>query len=278
MDFALLHKGVELATLAAAALNISIAQPPSSPQKTEIEKPALIESKNLPEENEVVQDLSFITKNDEISLKMVTKEANPLENNLLVTVEEPEKVFTVFEPTPKPSATPVAKASEEPEDAPLPSKKPVTSPKPESSKQPEKTEEKKETKSPEPSPTPTSVPVGNLNSPNADLLFKMTNDHRAKIGKAAFEKDERLCKIAEQRAPQVNGELATGTLHKGFKALNLPYWATENLAAYSTVQEDFNFLVNDYIHRVAIESDHKYSCVACVGASCSQIFSSFVSK
>lgn len=277
MDFALIHKGIELASVAAVALNISLSPGPSSPQNTAVQKPFVSESQNLPaDETVVLQDLSSLTKSDEVNLKMVIREPDPFENNALVTVEEPPKVFTVYEPTPKPSVLASAKPVEESEkeEIPEPSKKP------ESSKEPVKTEEKKENKSPAPSVSaaPSSSPAAALTGSNADILFQMTNDHRAKIGKPAFEKEERLCKIAETRAPMVNQELKSGTLHKGFKEMNLPYWATENLAAYQTMKENFQFLVTDYIHRVAIESDHKYSCTACVGTSCSQIFSSFVSK
>lgn len=264
MDFALVHKGIELALAAAIALNIALGTGPSTPQNTE---PSVIESQNLPSEEIVIlHDLSSITKGDDVNLKMVTKEVEPAESNALVTVEEPTKVFTVSEPTPKPSIKP----SEDPKETPQPSKKP------ESSKEPEK-EEKAETKSPLPSVTPSQSPAP-MTSSNADMLFQMTNDHRAKIGKSLFEKEERLCKIAQERAPMVNEELKNGSLHKGFKEMNLPYWATENLAAYQTMKENFQFLVTDYIHRIAIEGDYKYSCTACVGTSCSQIFSSFVFK
>ena len=106
----------------------------------------------------------------------------------------------------------------------------------------------------------------------------MVNDHRAKLGLKAFEKDDRLCKIARDRAPQVNSELNSGTLHKGFKDLNLPYWATENIAAYQTIEENLRFWLSDYIHKKAIEGDSKFSCLACEGSSCSQVFTSFINK
>ena len=270
MDFAPLQKGIlELALGAVFAFNTSQTPVPSSTPDPNLQYPSLIESKNLPDEQTALMDLNSLTKSEEVSLKLVTKE---VEEEKIVTVEQPPIVFTVLAPTPKPSPS---EKPEESEDEKSDEAKPETSasPKPSGSPKPsEKPEEKKE------EPKPSTTPVGALSSPNAEILFTMTNDHRSKIGKPAFEKEERLCKIAEQRAPQVNGELASGALHKGFKELNLPYWATENIAAYMTMKENFNFLVTDYIHRKAIESDHKYSCTACVGTSCSQIFSSFVSK
>lgn len=279
MDFVQLQSGIlQLAISAAAALNISFAPITSTSPETNITYPGLIESYNLPSEIETketapLQDLSSVTKADDVNLKMVVK-GPEVEKEILVTVELPTIVYTVRAPSPKPliitSAIPSTKPSSRPEiSEPEPSKKPETA-----KKEEVKVEEKKEVKSPELS----AVPVTTPSTPNAEKLFQMVNDHRSKLGKAPFEKDGRLCKIAEARAPAVNTELKNGTLHKGFKDLNLPYWATENIASYQTIQENFNFWISDYIHRAAIEGDHKFSCVACTVASCSQIFTSFTLK
>jgi uncharacterized protein YkwD len=113
----------------------------------------------------------------------------------------------------------------------------------------------------------------------AEKLFAMANEHRAKIGLPAFEKEEKVCQMVAQRAPQVYDEVfKEGPMHKGFKALNLPYWATENIAAYDSIDKNFDFWLRDDIHRKAIESAAKYSCVACSGTYCSQIFTSFIPK
>lgn len=270
MDFSALQQGVITAIAAVASITFSI--PPTAPQdEVQLRDPQIISSFNLPNETsqpQSIQNLNSLMSPLANELKMVVKEAQASE---VVTVEQPPVVFTVSEPTPAPSATPkpVKIAEEEPEKA-------------EASAKPKSVEQiKKEAASPAPSSTPTPAPTSTpaaLTSSNADQLFQMTNDHRSKIGKPALEKDDRLCQIAQKRAPEVNGELKSGALHKGFKELNLPYWATENIAAYQTMEENFNFLVTDYIHKKAIESDHKYSCTACSGTSCSQIFSSFVSK
>lgn len=267
MDFTALHQGVMLAATIVAGVTFSF--PSDSPAAGDhLTNPGIISSYNLPIETaapESLQNLNSLTQPISDQLKLVVKEVRAEE---VVTVEQPQVVFTVVEPTPKPSPSASPKETAEKED------KPISE---EAEEEPE-AKQSKETPAPSPSVIPSVAPTPTLTSSNADILFQMTNDHRAKIGKPAFEKDDRLCKIAEGRAPQVNSELSSGTLHKGFKALNLPYWATENLAAYQTMKENFHFLVTDYIHRVAIESDHKYSCTACVGTSCSQIFSSFVSK
>ena len=116
-------------------------------------------------------------------------------------------------------------------------------------------------------------------SDGAEKLFAMVNDHRSKLGLPVFEKEDRVCQMVASRAPQVYDEVfKDGPMHKGFKALNLPYWATENIAAYDSIEKNFDFWLRDDIHRKAIESAAKYSCVACSGTYCSQIFTSFVPK
>ncbi len=125
----------------------------------------------------------------------------------------------------------------------------------------------------------TTSPVAKVSSLNAEKIFTMVNSHRANIGKAAFIKEDSLCRIAENRAPQIKDELYGGKkMHSGFYGLNLPYWATENIAAYSTEEQTVKWWLSDYIHKKAIESDNKYSCVACSGRYCSQVFTSFIKK
>ena len=253
MDFSALHQGVMM--VASMVASITFATAPAAPQdEVSLSHPEIV-SFNLQtqtvEQPDTLQSLTELTQPVTDELKMVVKEVKADE---ITTVDQPPIVYTVSNPTPKPSPE-----TEIPEDS-------------------DDSEDKKPEASENPSPSPSTTPAPILTGSNADILFQMTNDYRAKMGKPAFEKEERLCKIAEARAPQVSSELAAGTLHKGFRELNLPYWATENIAAYATMKENFQFLSTDYIHRKAIESDHKYSCTACVGTSCSQIFSTFVPK
>lgn len=273
MDLTALHKGVM--TVASLVASVTFSTGTTEPvTQADLYHPEIISSFNIQTESpetDPLQNLNALASPGTDQIKLVT-EAKAAE---IVTVEQPPIVYSVIEPTPKPS--PTAKPSEKPEESNKtenPTEKPTTD-KPDSENGKLK-KENSENGEPKPSASPSSTPA--LTSSNADILFQMTNDYRAKMGKPAFEKEERLCKIAEARAPQVKSELASGTLHKGFKELNLPYWATENIAAYSTMQENFNFLSTDYIHKKAIESDAKYSCTACTGTSCSQIFSSFTPK
>lgn len=114
---------------------------------------------------------------------------------------------------------------------------------------------------------------------NPEKLFGMVNAHRQSKGLAPLQKDDRVCSLAAARATEIAGEMAAGTLHSGMYARNLPYWNTENAAAYGSEEADLSWWLNDGIHRQAIESPtHTYSCVACSGNYCVQEFTSFQAK
>jgi uncharacterized protein YkwD len=126
----------------------------------------------------------------------------------------------------------------------------------------------------------TSVaPQTNAGGIDPEKLFSMVNAHRQAMGLAALQKDDRVCSLATARTSEIAGEMAAGTLHSGMYARNLPYWNTENAAAYGSEEADLNWWLNDDIHRRAIESaTHTYSCVACSGNYCVQEFTSFQAK
>jgi uncharacterized protein YkwD len=128
-----------------------------------------------------------------------------------------------------------------------------------------------------PPPTATQAPTstGGL---SGDKLFSMSNAYRQAQGLAPFEKDERACTVAATRAPQINGEVASGTMHAGMRAMNLPYWNSENIISMNSEDAAFNWWVNDPIHHDAIVGAYKYSCVACSGNACAQEFTNFQPK
>ncbi len=235
-------------------MNVSATPAP----EVSLTSPKFISSQNIPAEE--IQSLNVINPNTNIEL--VIKPEEPKE----VTVEQPPVTFTVVQPTPKPTPEPEEESKEKIE---IIKEAKAQEPSPSPSASPTST----------PTPQPSLTPSGSTSTDsNGERMFAMVNEYRAGKGLTSFEKDGRLCEIATKRAPQINGELSNGTLHKGFKDLNLPYWATENIAAYSTLEQNLKFWLSDYIHKKAIESDNKYSCTACSGTSCSQIFTSFVGK
>lgn len=141
---------------------------------------------------------------------------------------------------------------------------------------------------PTPTPSPTASPIStpkpqiiskpNIEGLNADKIFELINNHRIKLNLPPFQKDEKVCKLAEERAPEVGAEIAGGVMHQGLKNRNLPYWNNENIISIGSEQAAFNWWINDYIHKVAIEGDYIYSCVACSGQSCAQEFTDFQPK
>jgi uncharacterized protein YkwD len=128
--------------------------------------------------------------------------------------------------------------------------------------------------------TPSYTPAAQSNPGglNADDLFSMVNTYRASQGLPAFQQDAKTCSLAQERAPAIAGEVASGNMHAGLIAMNLPYWNTENIISMNSDQAAFNWWINDPIHHAAIISNATYSCVACSGNSCAEEFTSYQSK
>ena len=94
-----------------------------------------------------------------------------------------------------------------------------------------------------------------------------------------FEKDERICSVAASRGPELYNEImVTHTMHAGFYARNLPYWATENVIYMRTEQEAFAWWMGSPIHRASILGEYTYACGVCVGHACNMIFTNFTAK
>ena len=115
---------------------------------------------------------------------------------------------------------------------------------------------------------------------DSDTILELINAHRASIGKAAFQKEEALCSLAKTRSNELQGELfeGKGYLHSGLYNRNLPYWITENAKWGSNEAGTVRWWLNSPIHRKAIEGDYIYSCGACQGSKCSQLFTSYTPK
>jgi len=114
---------------------------------------------------------------------------------------------------------------------------------------------------------------------NAEVLFNLVNSVRTQYGLAPFQKDDRICVVAASRAPELDSEIwVTHTMHAGFYARNLPYWATENIISMRTEQEAVMWWLNSPVHRAALLGNYKYSCIACAGRSCGMIFTNFDPK
>jgi uncharacterized protein YkwD len=129
-----------------------------------------------------------------------------------------------------------------------------------------------------PPPSYTPAPQSNVGGLNADDILSMVNSYRAAQGLPAFQQDAKTCSLAQERAPEVAGEVASGNMHAGLIAMNLPYWNTENIISMNSDQAAFNWWINDPIHHAAIVSNNTYSCIACSGNSCAEEFTSYQPK
>ena len=127
-------------------------------------------------------------------------------------------------------------------------------------------------------PAYSPAPQANPGGLNAADIFTMVNTYRASQGLPAFQKDAKTCSLAAERAPEVSGEVASGNMHAGLEAMNLPYWNTENIISMNSDQAAFNWWINDPIHHEAIVGNFTYSCVACSGNSCAEEFTSYQPK
>lgn len=126
--------------------------------------------------------------------------------------------------------------------------------------------------------TPANAQTTPLLGLNADKIFDLVNAHRASKNLPALVKHELSCQLATSRAPEIRAEIYGGTMHKGLKQRNLPYWNAENIISMRTEEAAVRWWLNDYIHRVQMEGNYKYSCVACSGNSCAQEFTNFIYK
>lgn len=130
-----------------------------------------------------------------------------------------------------------------------------------------------------PAQSVSSAPTASGSVLNADVLFTMVNAYRNSIGLTPFQKDARICAIAASRGPELDNEIyVSHTMHAGFYARNLPYWATENMISMQTEQQALDWWLHSPVHKAAIEGDYKYACTGCYGRSCDMIFTNFSPK
>lgn len=111
---------------------------------------------------------------------------------------------------------------------------------------------------------------------NADVLLTLVNEYRVKINLKPFVKDPSLCDIVAKRATELYDEIYVNrNMHAGFHAMNLPFWASENIISARTEQEALTWWLNSPIHRSAIQSANTYSCGVCKGLECAQFFTNY---
>lgn len=116
-----------------------------------------------------------------------------------------------------------------------------------------------------PSPTP-------IQSLDSDKLFQLVNEWRTQNGYQAYLKDQRLCDIASDRADDF--DYSHAGLYEKYSGYR--YVIQENLVYnYLNEQASLNGWLGSPGHLSTLKKPYLYSCIACDGRYCSQIFSSF---
>jgi uncharacterized protein YkwD len=113
---------------------------------------------------------------------------------------------------------------------------------------------------------------------NADIIFHKVNDYRIRQGLPPLEWSEDIYKIARSRESQLWGEIASGRIHAGFKALHLPYFATENMKFGFSEDDVVSWWLKSPIHHHSIVGNYKYSSVTCKDHVCIQLFTNHSPK
>jgi uncharacterized protein YkwD len=134
-------------------------------------------------------------------------------------------------------------------------------------------------------PQPTMAPLENEYAPpdatlNSDTIFELVNQYRASRGLPPFERDDKVCELAQIRSSEIIDEVGgkSGYLHSGLYNRNLPYWIFENAKYGSNEEGTVAWWLSSSIHHQSIVSDYKFSCVKCTGSYCSQLFTSYSPK
>jgi uncharacterized protein YkwD len=113
---------------------------------------------------------------------------------------------------------------------------------------------------------------------DSDRIFDLINQYRQSRGLPVFEKDDKVCELAQIRSGELVVEVANGTIHSGLYGRNLPYWIWENAKVGSNEEGTVAWWLASALHHQSIVGDYKFSCVKCTGNACSELFTSFSPK
>lgn len=108
---------------------------------------------------------------------------------------------------------------------------------------------------------------------DSNILFQLVNNWRTQKGYRVYVQDDRLCKIALDRADDILPDD-----HKGLyeKYGSYPYVISENTTyGYSTEQAALDGWLGSSGHLENLEKLYSASCIKCYKLSCVEIFSSF---
>lgn len=109
---------------------------------------------------------------------------------------------------------------------------------------------------------------------NSDKEWLLIQNWRKSQNLREYMKDERLCKIANDRAIETNS-LGQTDNHAGLieRYSNYPYVISENVTGSTSEEGILNNWLDSVPHAKALKTNYNYSCVKCDGIWCVQIFS-----
>lgn len=108
---------------------------------------------------------------------------------------------------------------------------------------------------------------------DSDVLWAIIQNWRLENNLKQYVKDQRLCKIAEIRASDIQTDYSHDGLYKKYS--NYPYTIQENVAGGLKEQDVLNSWLSSKPHTETLKKNYSYSCVKCMNTLCSQIFSNF---
>lgn len=123
---------------------------------------------------------------------------------------------------------------------------------------------------------PEPTPAYQQKQLSAVKLWSLIQDWRVSQGLQPYIKDQRLCKIAEDRVDD------GVDFHKGFiekyNNSNYPYAMQENQTGAASHEDALDRWLNSPPHRATLEKPYTHSCVAVQRDWAVQIFSSFLTN
>jgi uncharacterized protein YkwD len=123
------------------------------------------------------------------------------------------------------------------------------------------------------------LPVDPGKQLDREKLFILINEFRHAHGLPNLVKEPFLCQLAEVRVKEIYDEIMiVHRMHQGLRVRDIPYIVSENLIRTNSEEKAMNWWINSPIHLKTLLSDNKYSCGACQGNSCTQLFSNFTPR
>ncbi len=109
-------------------------------------------------------------------------------------------------------------------------------------------------------------------------LWNLVEVFRKTEEREPYVKDERVCKVTEERASEMKDELSEP--HKGFdeRFKGAPFTIAENNTGAKSEEEALNNWLKSDAHASTLRTEYNYSCISCEGIYCVQIFTNYAGE